>query len=118
MTRSRHSNKKFRAEVFRLGKGCCHICGGAIQIGQAWEIEDVIPLAMGGADTIENKAPAHIKCHAEKTKDDVSKIAKAKRVEASHLGIKRPKGQIKSRGFDKKPRPEKLPLPAIRPMFQ
>ena len=36
-------------------------------------------------------------CHAEKTKADVSDIAKAKRVEAIHLGVKPPA----PRGFAK-----------------
>lgn len=43
-------------------------------------------------------------CHAPKTKQDVADIAEAKRREAKHLGIKRPKGQI--------PSPPKSPKPA------
>lgn len=38
-------------------------------------------------------------CHAPKTAIDVKVIAKAKRVEASHLGIKRDKPKITSPGF-------------------
>ncbi len=40
-------------------------------------------------------------CHAPKTKEDVKVIAKAKRVEARHLGITKPKGAIQSPGFAK-----------------
>lgn len=43
-------------------------------------------------------------CHAPKTKQDVADIAEAKRREAKHLGIKRPKGRI--------PYPPKSPKPA------
>lgn len=45
-------------------------------------------------------------CHAPKTKQDVADIAEAKRREAKHLGIKRPKGRI--------PSPPKSPKPATK----
>lgn len=38
-------------------------------------------------------------CHAPKTAEDVKIIAKAKRVEAAHLGITVPAGKIRSAGF-------------------
>ena len=50
-------------------------------------------------------------CHAPKTKQDVKTIADAKRAEAKHLGIKRPKQTIKSAGFEKKERHPKQALP-------
>jgi len=53
-------------------------------------------------------------CHAPKTKIDVKNIAEAKRREAKHLGIKRPKQTIKSAPFPSPPksqRPAKGPLP-------
>ncbi|MFS2326650.1 HNH endonuclease [Brucella sp. H1_1004] len=40
-------------------------------------------------------------CHKEKTRQDVAVISEAKRREEKHLGIKRPKGTIKSAGFPK-----------------
>ncbi len=40
-------------------------------------------------------------CHAPKTQVDRQMIDRAKRVEARHLGFKRPAGTIKSRGFPK-----------------
>ena len=59
-----------------------------------------------------NCAPAHEKCRRIKDKDDVARIAKAKRVKAIHLGIKATKVKIASRGFPKRPRPApKQPLP-------
>ena len=58
--------------------------------GQAWEVEHVIPFAMGGADDMTNWRPVHARvCHAGKTKQDVSDIARAKRREARHVGAKR-----------------------------
>ncbi len=44
-------------------------------------------------------------CHAPKTKNDVKIIAKAKRVEARHLGIKQPSGKLQSQGFAKTAKP-------------
>lgn len=80
------STKK-RVALFQKHDGVCHICGGKISVGEAWQIEHIIPFAMGGADDESNWAPAHIKCHRTKTTDDVGKIAKAKRREARHLGV-------------------------------
>jgi len=46
-------------------------------------------------------------CHAPKTKDDVKVISKAKRVEANHVGITRPKQTIKSAPFPTTEKPAK-----------
>jgi hypothetical protein len=59
-----------------------------------------------------------IECHSEKTKDDVARIAKAKRVEAKFLGADTPKQKIQSRGFAKRPKKEKLPMPPRRGIFE
>lgn len=68
----------------------CHICGGRIWPGrgEAWEAEHCIPHANGGRLVL----PAHKRCHADKTRVDISEIAKGKRVYARHFGIKRSKG--------------------------
>lgn len=88
MTR-RPLSTKARVELFRLTGGICHICAGWIQVGQAWEVEHVIPLAQGGEDGGDNLRPAHVACHRVKTSQDATDTAKAKRREARHLGIKR-----------------------------
>ena len=79
---------KQRVELFRYHKGMCCICGGQIKAGEAWDVEHNRPLAMGGTNDSNNLAPAHRKCHASKTKQDVANIAKAKRNEAKHFGAK------------------------------
>ena len=53
-----------------------------------------------------------------KTPKDKGIIAKAKRVESKHNGATRPAGDLKSRGFDHKPKPDKLPMPPRRQMFE
>ncbi len=78
-----------RVQIFRDAGGLCHICGGKIA-NERWDVEHVIPLALGGEDAEANMRPAHKVCHVEKTQADVRKIAKAKRLEARHIGIKKP----------------------------
>jgi 5-methylcytosine-specific restriction enzyme A len=77
---------KKRVALFQSRGGVCHICGGKINVGEAWDLDHRIPLAMGGEDTETNWEPAHIKCHRGKTTEDVGQIAKAKRREVRHLG--------------------------------
>lgn len=81
---------KARLAVFTGANGTCHICGGKIQVGEAWDVEHVIPLAICNDDTPDNMRPAHVKCHKAKTRQDKADIARAKRREASHKGA-RPK---------------------------
>lgn len=87
MTKRKTISAKQRVALFQSRGGVCHICGGKINVGEAWDVEHIIPFAMGGADDESNWAPAHSKCHRTKTTDDVGKIAKAKRREARHLGV-------------------------------
>jgi 5-methylcytosine-specific restriction enzyme A len=112
MSRRRHSAKD-RARIFAANGGICHLCGGSIQTGEAWEVEHVIALELSGDDTDANKRPAHVKCHRAKTADDMGKIAKAKRNEARHTGAARPKQTIKSAGFPK--REAREPKPGLPP---
>ena len=77
-----------RVEIFQKAGGVCHCCQGRIAIGDAWEVEHVIPLAQGGADEGDNLQPAHVKCHRAKTADDAGNTARAKRREARHLGAR------------------------------
>ena len=72
----------------------CYLSGAIIDpVKDRWEIEHRIPLAMGGTDDDENCYPALADAHLKKTVEDLSKIAKAKRVRLKHLGAKMPKGR-------------------------
>lgn len=88
MTARRPLSTARKIAIFVAAKGICHLCGGYIR-GKPWEAEHVIPLAMGGADDGTNMRPAHKACHASKTAEDVADIARAKRREAKHIGIKK-----------------------------
>lgn len=77
-------SKKERAEIFNARNGKCHICGQKIHPQEKWDIEHIIPLALGGADSGDNLDLAHQSCHRDKTKADVGRLAKAKRQAAYH----------------------------------
>ena len=90
MTRRSWTAKR-RLALFEAHGGICHLCGGKIDgTREPWEVEHLIPVAMGGEDGEANCAPAHVTCHKVKTKTDVATIAKANRIRAKHNGA-RPK---------------------------
>lgn len=65
----------------------CYLTGHPIDpVRDKWEIEHVIPLANGGTDDDDNCRPVLASAHLEKTKQDLAKIAKGKRIEAKHFG--------------------------------
>ena len=90
MTRRRISTRE-RVDIFHRNDGRCHLCGGRIDAGQAWEVSHDTPLELGGADEGDNLKPAHAKCHRLHTASiDLPQIAKAKRREAAFRGAKAP----------------------------
>lgn len=99
----------------RDGQVYCDGCGLPCR---KWEIDHIRADALLGEPTFENSRLLCVPCHADKTKEDVKAIAKAKRVEARHLGAVRPKQAIKSRGFQKKERAAKIPLPPRKSIYE
>lgn len=88
MTRRSLSTRE-RVRLFTLYGGVCHICGGRIDgAREAWDVEHILPVALGGEETDENRKPAHVKCHKGKTADDIGRIRKADRAQARHIGAK------------------------------
>lgn len=78
-----------RLRIWEAHKGVCVLCGLKIDgVREKWIIEHPRALGLGGADDDSNAAPAHETCRRIKDKDDVSRIAKAKRQKAKHLGIR------------------------------
>ena len=78
-----------RLRIFEEHGGICCLCDRKIQAGEKWIVEHPRALGLGGTDTDENKRPAHESCRRVKDKADVTAIAKAKRIKARHLGIKK-----------------------------
>ena len=92
----------------------CESCGLP---AKRFEIDHRRADALLGEPTLENAMLMCSVCHSEKTKTDVAIISKAKRQEARHLGAVTSKVKIRSRGFPKKEKKEKLPLPPRRAIF-
>lgn len=84
----RHLSTRQRRQIFEAREGLCHICSCPVHAGDAWDLDHVLPLALGGADEPDNLAPAHTKCHREKTRQDVHRIRKADRQRDRHMGFK------------------------------
>jgi len=92
---TRRMSPSRRARIFQAHSGTCHICGGRIDgTRERWEVEHIVPYALTRDDSDENLAPAHERCHAKKTPEDVTRIAKAKRGNRKHTGAHRPKSTL------------------------
>ena len=80
---------KRRAEIFRDADGICHLCSRRIGLGETWEVEHPKAIGLGGADDSTNWLPAHVDCHAGKTRNDVRIMRKADRqMKAATPGVK------------------------------
>ena len=109
---------RVRLRIFDRENGICHICQQRIQTGQKWEPDHDPALINGGQNRESMMFPVHKTCHAIKTKADVAEKAKVQRTRAKDVGAIKPKGRIKSAGFQKKERAEKLPVPEPRRLFR
>lgn len=90
MTRRRRTPAQ-REAICAAHNWTCGICHGPIKPPKdKWALDHIIPLAGGGSDEDENLHPVHVRCHAEKTLDDVKRIAKGRRVRAKFLGSRAP----------------------------
>ena len=77
----------FRLNLFLMRKGLCAACTQKIDAGKAWDIDHILPLALGGTNEPDNLQILCKPCHrAKTTKSDVPRIAKTKRLKARHLG--------------------------------
>ena len=87
----------------------CALCGLPLDPLKPWIDEHMRALGLGGENDFKNRAPAHVECAKEKTKDDMARINKAKDQKAAHYGTKPPPvKKIESRGFQKVQRPSKI----------
>lgn len=102
MSRKTFSRKE-RVRIFDLNGGSCHLCGQKIKVGEAWDLEHIVPWELTRDDSDENVKPAHKSCHKVKTAEDVAVIRKADRIRAKNIGAwPKSRNKIQSRGFSKK----------------
>ena len=95
---------KRRLEVLMAANDRCAHCGARIEAEDAWIANHRVPLAMGGADALENLEPRHLTCDRVETPADLSRIAKAKRQARLRLDVEAEPSRrpIRSRGFDRR----------------
>jgi 5-methylcytosine-specific restriction protein A len=103
----REFSKQVRRDAFARANGKCEgwlpngtLCEAKLTIGK-YHYDHVIPDAHGGEPTLENCAVICLPCHKFKTaKKDVPAIAKTKRIQDRHKGIKKPRTIRSWRRFD------------------
>lgn len=94
-TPRRRLTARERLQVWERTGGVCVVCARQIDgVREAWIVEHMRALELGGVDDVDNMGPAHLACAQEKTRADHKAAAKAKRVKARHLGISTPRSPL------------------------
>lgn len=112
--------KAVKRDAFLRANGCCEgtpyggeRCPVKLTIGK-YHYDHEIPDGLGGEPTLDNCRVLCIACHKDKTtKQDVPAIAKTKRIQDRHIGIRKP-SQLQSRGFEKRPAQRSASRPIVR----
>lgn len=95
---AKHDDQKVpprvRQRVFDAHGGICHLTGRKIQPGEAWELEHVHALILGGEHRERNMAPALKAAHKAKTAMEMGVKAKIARVRKKHIGALKPKASL------------------------
>lgn len=81
---------RVKVRVFERYKGICYLSGRKIMPGDKWDVEHIVAICNGGANSEDNLAPALKAPHKVKTAQDVAQKAKNDRIRKRHLGIKKP----------------------------
>lgn len=74
--------------------GRCEGCGHEFRDGEREEYDHIVPDALRKNASLENCQVLCADCHLAKTRGDVTRIAKAKRVSKKHTGTFRPTRNI------------------------
>lgn len=94
---------RVRLRVFERAGGCCHRCGRKIAAGEAWTLEHLIALILGGENRERNLDVTCGFCLPVKNAEDVAQKAKNARVAKKHLGLAKPRKKMSYRRFDGTP---------------
>lgn len=103
---------RVRLRIFQRHNGTCYRSGIKIAPGMPWQLDHIVAIINGGANTESNLAPILTDKHKEKTAEDVAIKAKTDAMAKKAAGIAPKKQPIQSRGFAPKPKREKLAFPA------
>lgn len=91
--------KKVKLAAWERCNGHCELCTAKLFTGK-FTYDHIIPDAMGGEPTLENCQVICRACDTPKTAKDQGDIAKAKRVQAKHVGIRKPRTITRWRRFN------------------
>lgn len=91
-------SEKTKGMALERSRGFCEGCGQPLVKG-AYTYDHIIPDWMGGKNILSNCQVLGHCCDKPKTANDAKVRAKVKRIIKKEAGIIRPKGKIKSRGF-------------------
>lgn len=110
---------RVRLRVFQREDGVCYLSGRKIMPADDWDAEHKVAIINGGENREKNLYPALRDKHKEKTKEDLAEKSRIAEIAKKHVGITRPAGNLKSRGFtpSSKPHHERAPL-APRRLFE
>ena len=101
----RNFPKKVQTQVIKratvAGTVYCESCNLPTRRGD-WQIDHVIPDGLGGEPVLENAKLICSNCWSLKNPQDTTKIAKAKEIEAKHLGAR----IVKARPIQSAPMPK------------
>lgn len=79
---------KVKVDAYRRSRNKCEICGQPLRAGKI-HYDHIVPDQLGGEATLENCQCVCVGCHKAKTREDVGRIAKAKRQERRHIGVRK-----------------------------
>ncbi len=85
---------RVRLRVLERYNRTCYLTGQPIRAGDAWEIEHIKALILGGEHRENNMAPALIEPHKKKTAVEMKIKSKIARVSKKHFGISKPKSSL------------------------
>jgi len=84
--------QRVRLRVWDRYEGRCHRCERKIPTGDAWIIEHLLALILGGENRETNLRLTCSWCKPLKDAEDVAAKSASNKTKAKHLGIKQPKG--------------------------
>jgi 5-methylcytosine-specific restriction protein A len=110
----REFSKPVKREALKRANKRCEGEGCGALFGMKFHFDHDIADGLGGEPTLENCKVLCHPCHAEKTaKHDIPLIAKTKRIQDKHNGI-RPPSRLQSAGFRKAPPQKSASRPIVR----
>ena len=99
---------RVKVRIWERENGICYLSGRKILAGEPYQFEHVQALINGGENRESNIRLALKDKHKEKTKADVAEKAKVAAVAKKHIGATAPKAEIKSAGFSKREKPNRI----------